>query len=78
MAAKADSGIWFSTPGMSITNASSKTPCIMAAIFVLPPEATFAELRTITEVTGRPPINPATILPTPCAINSRLGGEMRL
>ena len=33
-----------------------------------------AELRTITCVIGRPPINPDIIFPEPCAINSRLVG----
>lgn len=41
------------------------------------PVLAFTELRTITEVTGIPPIKPDTILPAPCAHNSRLGGDER-
>ena len=36
-----------------------------------------AELRTITWVTGKPPIIPEAIFPTPCAINSRFLGVTR-
>ena len=42
----------------------------MADIFVLPPKLIFAELRTITCVTGKPPINPEITFPNPCAFNS--------
>ena len=38
--------------------------------FDFAPELIFAELLTITEVTGRPPKNPQAILPIPCANNS--------
>ena len=49
----------------------------MVASLVLPPALMFTELRTITDVTGNPPISPAAMLPTPWAISSRLGGEIR-
>ena len=41
------------------------------------PVFAFTELRTITEVTGIPPIKPEMMLPVPCAQSSRLGGEER-
>ena len=41
------------------------------------PVFAFTELRTITEVTGIPPIKPETIFPVPCAQSSRFGGEER-
>ena len=41
------------------------------------PVFAFTELRTITEVTGMPPIKPETIFPVPCAQSSRFGGEER-
>ena len=41
---------------------------------VLPPDCILAEDLTITCVTGRPPINPDTILPAPCATSSLLVG----
>ena len=49
----------------------------MAESFVRPPALMFTELRTMTDVIGRPPISPATTLPTPWASSSRLGGEVR-
>ena len=55
----------------------SKIPCIMLDSFDFAPALTLAELRTITDVTGRPPNMPDTILPTPCAFNSLLVGLMR-
>ena len=41
------------------------------------PALAFTELRTITDVVGRPPMSPATRLPVPCASNSRFGRETR-
>lgn len=38
----------------------------------------FAELLTITLVTGKPPIKPEVMLPTPCANNSLLVDVVRL
>ena len=49
----------------------------MVDILVLAPEFTLAEERTITLVTGSPPNSPDTILPKPCAFNSRLVGVTR-
>ena len=47
----------------------------MADILVFAPIPTLTELRTMTDVIGRAPINPAITLPTPCATSSRLAGE---
>ena len=44
---------------------------------VSPPACTFAELRTMTVVTGSPPTIAETTFPAPWAISSRLGGVMR-
>ena len=41
------------------------------------PASTFADERTITDVTGRPPIMPETMLPPPCAINSQFLSVVR-
>ena len=46
----------------------------MAANLVFPPDCIFAELLTITCVTGSPPIIPEMIFPAPWANNSRLVG----
>ena len=46
----------------------------MVDCLVFPPALTFAELLTMTEVSGRPPISPEIILPKPCAFNSLLVG----
>ena len=72
---QADSGMRFSHVGSSATQSSSSKPWTMVASLVLPPALMFTELRTITEVTGKPPISPATMLPTPWAISSRFGGR---
>jgi len=77
IAARQDSGIMFNHTGMITTLTSSRTPCRMAASFVRPPASMFTELRTMTDVIGRPPINPATTFPTPWASSSRFGGEVR-
>ena len=50
----------------------------MAEVLVLAPAATFAELLTITAVTGNPPMSPQTTLANPCAFSSRLNGLVRL
>ena len=77
MAASTDSGIRFRMLGTRITDTSSKTPCTMAASLVRPPDWMLAELRTMTCVTGRPPIRPEKMLPVPWAISSRLVGVTR-
>ena len=41
---------------------------------VFPPDCILADDLTITWVTGKPPINPDTILPAPCATSSLLVG----
>ena len=56
---------------------NKNTPCKTADILVLPPKLIFAELLTITCVSGKPPINPDTILPNPCAFNSLLVGVLQ-
>ena len=50
----------------------------MADVFVFAPKFMFAELRTITCVIGKPPINPEITFPNPCAFNSRLVGVILL
>ena len=67
MAAKLARGIIFSIPPMLIALISKNTPCSIADSLVFAPKVIFAELRTITWVTGKPPIRPETILPRPCA-----------
>ena len=58
--------------GMLTTASSRNTPCAMVATLVRPPELMLAEVRTMTEVIGIPPIRPLSILPAPCANSSRL------
>ena len=65
MAAKEASGILLMTPGIRTAVRISKTPCTIADSFVFPPAEIFAELRTITCVTGKPPKKPDKILPVP-------------
>ena len=76
-AASAASGIRFSAPGMSSRQPRSSAPWKIVARRVRAPFAAFTELRTITEVIGRPPTRPASMLPVPCATSSRFGGETR-
>ncbi len=59
------------------TAASSSTPCRMADSFDLAPDWMLAELRTMTCVTGNPPMSPETTLPRPCALSSRSVGVTR-
>ena len=77
MAASAASGIWLSSEGSKNTHTISNTPWVMQESRVRAPALALTELRTITDVMGMPPINPAATLPTPCAKSSRLGGETR-
>ena len=74
MAANDANGILFINVGISSTNKNKKTPCNIAETLLLAPEATLAELRTITDVSGNPPINPLIILPIHCAFSSLLVG----
>ena len=78
IAAKLDNGIKLSKLGIARTDTSNRIPCRMADNLVRPPLMIFAELRTMTWVTGSPPNNPETIFPAPCATNSRLVGVTRL
>src|ERR1700751_4769794 len=61
-----------------MTAAKRRTPCVKELNQVRAPAPTLAALRTTTDVTGRPPINPETRFPTPWAHNSRLEEEIRL
>ena len=61
-AARQDRGIWFSHAGSRATHRSSNRPWTRVASLVLPPALMFTELRTITEVTGKPPISPAATI----------------
>ena len=72
--AKTAFGIKFKNIGIEITLTNNKTPCVIVESFVSPPLIAFADERTITCVTGKPPIKPAKEFPTPCAINSRFVG----
>ena len=73
-AASEASGIKLSTDGISATQNSNKNPWSIADIFVFAPAFTLADVLTITDVIGNPPISPEKIFPTPCAFNSRLVG----
>ena len=55
----------FSIFGIEMAQINNKNPCEIAEIFVLPPNEILALLRTITCVTGKPPINPEIIFPKP-------------
>ncbi len=70
IAAKQAIGILFNRNGMVTTVSNRNTPCAIDDNLVLAPAFTFAEVLTITEVIGKPPINPERILPIPCAFNS--------
>ena len=72
MAASAESGILFNKLGIAMTQTNKNTPWSMAENLDFAPELTFALLRTMTLVTGKPPIKPASILPKPCDKSSRL------
>src|SRR5678815_2925068 len=71
MAAKEAFGIRFRIPGINATQTSNRIPWYTVDILVFFFFFTLAEERTITEVMGRPPINPEIILPMPCAFSSR-------
>ena len=77
-AARDARGISFSQRGAKSTSRQSSTPWKKAETRVAAPALMFTELRTTTEVIGRPPRKPATMLPAPCAMSSRLGGLTRL
>ena len=57
-------------PGIVTTATNKKVPCAIADNFVLAPAFILAVVLTITDVIGKPPINPESILPMPCAFNS--------
>ena len=57
--------------GIRTTEPNSQPPCRMADRRVSPPASTLADDRTMTLVSGRPPIRPDSMLPAPCAIISR-------
>ena len=54
-----------------MTNTSSQTPCRTADSRVFAPAWMLAELRTMTPVIGSAPRQPQSMLPIPCAHNSR-------
>ena len=56
---------------------NKKIPCMMADNLLLAPKDMLAELRTITCVTGKPPIKPDNMLPKPWALSSWLVGVTR-
>ncbi len=65
IAANAANGILLSNPGIKKAVSSRRIPWPIAEAFVRAPEVTLAELLTITEVIGSPPIKPETRLPIP-------------
>ena len=60
--------------GTNITHSNIIDPCRIVDIFDLAPAEIFAEVLTTTDVSGKPPIIPDTILPIPCAFSSLLVG----
>ena len=77
IAAKQERGVRFRKCGTKVTAKSNKSPWIKEDFQVRPPEFTFAEVRSTTEVMGMPPIIPEQTFPTPWAHSSRFGEEMR-
>ena len=77
IAAKQESGIMFRIMGKNRTQIRSSMPWKMADNLVWTPALMLTELRTMTEVMGIPPIMASMVLPTPWAISSRFGGEVR-
>ena len=77
MAARHDSGILFSHAGNRATHSSNNRPWTIVDSRVLAPDVMLTELRTMTEVTGKPPMRPAVMLPMPWATSSRLVGDTR-
>ena len=70
--ARAAVGISSTSPANGMVNNRIQTPCIIAEARDLAPALTFVELRTITPVTGSPPMVPDTMLAAPCPTSSRL------
>ncbi len=70
MAARQAIGILLSKEGIDTTATNKNMPWAIAESLVLAPAFTLAEVLTITEVIGRPPIKPEIRLPIPCACNS--------
>ena len=77
MAAREEYGILFNKAGINATHNNNNKPCMMVDDFVFAPALALAEVLTITEVIGNPPINPETMFPTPWAFNSLLVGVTR-
>ena len=73
-AANEAKGIILKNWGILNAQINKRKPWMMAEYFDFPPDWILAELRTITCVIGRPPINPEMMLPIPCAFNSLLVG----
>jgi len=62
------SGIILRILGITNTNIINKiSRGKLLTFWFLPPEAIFAELLTITAVTGSPPSKPEMVFPIPCA-----------
>ena len=77
MAARDDKGIIFKNGVKNRILITNNTPWNIVDIFVLAPAFIFTELRTITDVTGIPPIRPEIKFPYPCASNSRFEDTFR-
>jgi hypothetical protein len=77
-AASAASGTRLISSAKNTIDTTSSTPCQIADSRVRAPALTLTELRMMTDVIGRAPARPASMLPTPCANSSRSGGDTRL
>src|SRR5690606_32007982 len=76
-AANVANGIKFKMNGIDSTQTNNKTPCIIADDLDVAPAFALAELRTTTDVIGKPPINELSKLPIPCALSSKLVSVIR-
>ena len=70
MPASAASGTYSASGAATSTITSSVNACTMPAIGLFPPARMFVTVRAIVPVAGMPPKIGATMLATPCAINS--------
>ena len=65
-------GILFNSAGIVTMLNNKRTPCIMADILDFAPALLFAEVRTTTDVIGKPPKSELIIFPMPWAFSSTL------
>ncbi len=72
MPASTESGMYFTRPPKPSITASSSSAWTMPLSRVRPPLRTFTTVRIVAPAPGRPQKRPATALPMPCPISSRL------